>query len=70
MNGPGINRCDDVVKTAMNSYWGQHKKLTWHFIKLGIQEHLKYGDKSQVMVRLANKKSKLPFVDGSPSRGY
>ena len=65
MNGPGINNCDDVVKSAMNLYWRQRKYATWHFIKRGVHEHLKYGDKSKVMVRLANKKSKLPFVDGS-----
>ena len=60
-NGPLLQNADKVLKKSMNAYWKETTQTgEWHFVRR--KDEISF-DKSKVLTRLYNQKSKLGFMD-------
>ena len=60
-NGPLLQNADKVLKKSMNAYWKETTQTgEWHFVRRKDEIS---SDKSIVLTRLYNQKSKLGFMD-------
>ena len=62
-NGPTFAKADNILKAAMNMYWGKKSfSGEWHFMHRS-EDIRTYSGKSKVMSKLMNEASKLSFMD-------
>ena len=62
-NAPLVQHADAIVEGGMNSYWREKKVSEWHFIRKSDSIKSYTGDTSNIIGRLVDTKSKLPFME-------
>ena len=56
-NGPSPTNCDSIVENALDNYFNNQQKTSWHFVTEKVFK------KSETILRLEQQKSSLPFME-------
>ena len=59
-DGPLVSKCDNLVRTALNNYFGDKKRKGWHFV---MNDNEKLFKTSKVLSKIDQKQSDLPFME-------
>ena len=59
-DGPLVSKCDNLVRTALNNYFGDKNRKGWHFV---MNDNEKLFKTSKVLSKIDQKQSDLPFME-------
>ena len=59
-DGPLVSKCDNLVRTALDNYFGDKKRKGWHFV---MNDNEKLFKTSKVLSKIDQKQSDLPFME-------
>ena len=63
-NGPLIHHADQILEKSLNEYWKNHNSIdgSWYFLHRSLDIRSYRGNTSNVVGKLLEEKSKLPFM--------